>query len=250
MMDKKMRIECERKMFAGLRTLEGQKSSWRDQEWKDNKIKIFNFIKSSENLSGKLVLNVGCGRDILYNYFEKENSVLVECDIIGESLIELKSNGVINLIRCDAHYLPFKTDIFDLVFCIELIHHLHPIEEPLAELIRVLKKNHNFYCVEPNKYAFISLPFAFVSLQLRNRIRYFLYSRIFDTDGPPASYEYPLSAGEIKQAMIKNGIKLPMENYLYKASPDVPKFLFMAWNLIGTLFDKFSFEVMVYGRKE
>ena len=55
MLDRKTRIECERKMFDDHITFDVHEFSWRSREWKAIKIKIFNFIKDKVvwNLIGK-----------------------------------------------------------------------------------------------------------------------------------------------------------------------------------------------------
>lgn len=86
--------------------------------------------------------------------------------------------------------------------------------------------------------------------QLRNKLRYLIYSRIYD-GAEQKSCEYPLSSGEIIRTMIKNGVLSPMNSFLYPTSLDVLKWFFKVRSLIGRIimFQKFSFEVMVYGRR-
>ena len=73
----------------------------------------------------KLVLNIGCGEKKMEN-------------AIGLDIRETKSVDII----ADAHQLPFKDEIFDLVYSSHLIEHFSHLEIAgvVKEWVRVLKK--------------------------------------------------------------------------------------------------------------
>jgi len=90
------------------------------------------------NLPGKLVLDVGCA----YGYLVRRLRELdVKAHGIDISDYAMKKH-VCDIIHGDARYLPFRSNIFDLVLAIELIEHI-PAEfenQLLDELTRVAKK--------------------------------------------------------------------------------------------------------------
>lgn len=77
----------------------------------------------------------------------------VNCDLYiklrGEGVIEPKH--IPNFVLCDGQFLPFKEDVFDVVYCFHVIEH---VENPfllLRELIRVSKDKVLLKC--PHRYS-------------------------------------------------------------------------------------------------
>jgi SAM-dependent methyltransferase len=46
-----------------------------------------------------------------------------------------------NFVRCDAHFLPFKLEVFDAAFMFEVAYYLRSPLDVMLEIARVLKKN-------------------------------------------------------------------------------------------------------------
>jgi ubiquinone/menaquinone biosynthesis C-methylase UbiE len=95
--------------------------------------------------SGKLVLDVGCGKGgfgaIIRTVPEKNlNPSIIGADLELSMLKKAKSfyNEVV---LCSADYLPFKDRVFDAVFSIEVIEHLNEAQghKHVAEIERVSK---------------------------------------------------------------------------------------------------------------
>ena len=103
------------------------------------------------NVKGKRLLNIGAGRDFLLEKFLDEGWDVVEQDIILESLLLLKKRGASFCVCSDARFLPFASNIFDVTTSFEVLHHIWPIEYPIAELLRVTCGNVHFN--EPNYFA-------------------------------------------------------------------------------------------------
>lgn len=75
----------------------------------------------------------------------------------------------INLMNSDAVELPFKSEYFDLIFCLEVLEHIKNPNKALKEIQRVLKTNGIFICSLPVEIGF--------SLLLRTLIGKFLNIR-------------------------------------------------------------------------
>jgi len=84
-------------------------------------------------LSGR-VLDVGCGDAFLREYVVRYTG----CDIAGtpDVFVDLERGG-----------LPFKDKAFDIIVCTDVLEHLEPLAEVLADLLRVAAR-----------YVIISLP--------------------------------------------------------------------------------------------
>jgi len=89
-----------------------------------------------------MILDVGCGVNPKGD---------INCDLgiysISEHGIKRKDGLFIdpkkikNFVRCDAHYLPFSDNSFELVYSSHLIEHLHNPIQFIRECIRVSKNN-------------------------------------------------------------------------------------------------------------
>ena len=78
---------------------------------------------------------------------------MIEQDIILESLELLKKRGAPFCVCCDARDLPFKDNVFDIATSFRVLHHIWPIEKPIAELLRVTSGD--IHINEPNSFALV-----------------------------------------------------------------------------------------------
>jgi len=139
----------------------------------DNYIKnIFNAVlshkKEHKNLEklllryskkNSLVLEAGCGSAIDSSFLATMNRRVVAIDL---SIHALKAARVtanyleanVTFIRADLRYLPFKNEIFDLVFSSAVLHFFKDMIGPLNEQKRILKKGGYLILDVPNKYSF------------------------------------------------------------------------------------------------
>ena len=79
-----------------------------------------------------LTLNLGCG--------ESKK---------GDIRLDIRKTSAVNIIA-DAHHLPFRNEVFDRVFCIEVLEHLNSPLKALNEIRRVLNKNGTIIVTVPN----------------------------------------------------------------------------------------------------
>ena len=105
------------------------------------------------NLSDKLVLDAGCGNGGKTNYFSKFTDKIHGIDLIEENIREAKNKydgeniffEIGNLEK-----LPFKDNIFDLIYSCWTIEHLRNPEKFLNESFRVLKQGGKLILWVPN----------------------------------------------------------------------------------------------------
>ena len=108
------------------------------------------------DVSGKNILDVGCGRGEFSIWLALQGANVSGLDI-GPSLIEAaKAQAQVNGVSCDfragdIRRLPFKDEAFDFVLSIAVLHHLSEpdVITSLKECDRVLKRGGLFLAYEP-----------------------------------------------------------------------------------------------------
>jgi len=110
---------------------------------------------ASKFVSGKKVLEVGCGTGIGLGYLAKKAKKIVGIDISADNLniakAHYKNTRRIELFRLNAHNLSFfKPKSFDVIIAMATVYALN-LEEFLKECQRILKKSGKLIFCLPNK---------------------------------------------------------------------------------------------------
>jgi 2-polyprenyl-3-methyl-5-hydroxy-6-metoxy-1,4-benzoquinol methylase len=90
----------------------------------------------------ELILDAGCGEGFIIQYLKKNNNSLkiVGIDYRVPALVWATSMiSDTSLAAADIHSLPFVSDSFDLVLCLEVLEHLPNPGKALDELCRVAR---------------------------------------------------------------------------------------------------------------
>ena len=130
------------------------------QNAKHRESKCHRFIRSETGFDRKsFVLEIGSGMGWLALWAASfgVNIVALEinlksCMAIKEKLIRAKLwNRNAYIIRADGQNLPFRDEVFDVLFCKAVLHHLPNIGQSIIEIHRVVEKNGLVAAVdEPN----------------------------------------------------------------------------------------------------
>lgn len=100
---------------------------------------------------GDVILDLGCGNGVSTNYIR--GKVVVGVDLSENEMVRAKRRFPDrNYLVADAANLPFKSDIFDVVIAINLLHHIKNSKAVLKEIYRILKKDGRLLTVDPNLY--------------------------------------------------------------------------------------------------
>jgi SAM-dependent methyltransferase len=101
----------------------------------------------------KNILEAGCGTGKWINALDNNNLNVFGLDYSFEMLKVSKTyKSKLNLVNADAVYIPFKDNFFDLIFCVNAIHHFPDKETFIIESKRALTKNGMLaiFGVDPN----------------------------------------------------------------------------------------------------
>lgn len=97
------------------------------------------------------VLDLGCGNGV--STANIKGKMVVGMDLSKNQMIKAKKKFPrTNYVVGDAMKLPFKSNTFDLVVAINLLHHIGNSQKVLREVFRVLKKGGKVLTVDPNLY--------------------------------------------------------------------------------------------------
>jgi len=106
------------------------------------------------------ILELGVGPGIYMEKFIQQSHSVIGVDssiqMLKVTRNKLKERGynIINLVLADAEYLPFRTRVFDIINCIEVLRHLpHPYQtiwKVFREKVRVITKQGSLIITAPN----------------------------------------------------------------------------------------------------
>lgn len=114
--------------------------------------------KILKNLKNSRILEIGSGSGNFSIPLSKQNKVM-GIDISNEMLKVCKKfakqqKAPLNLVRADARYLPFKDNVFDVVFSIGVVEHFSETQQSISEHARVVKPNNLVVVSVPNEASF------------------------------------------------------------------------------------------------
>jgi SAM-dependent methyltransferase/uncharacterized protein YbaR (Trm112 family) len=118
--------------------------------------------RAEGGLRQKLLLNVGCGRDLLLEHMLDRGCRVVEQDIVLDSLLAVKKRGAPFCVCGDLAELPIADNVVDVLTSFGVLHHVWPIRRPLAHVLRVLAPGGGAHFAEPNAFALATVVKSFL----------------------------------------------------------------------------------------
>jgi SAM-dependent methyltransferase/uncharacterized protein YbaR (Trm112 family) len=217
---------------------------------------IFEIIQKWEpDLAGKRVLHTGSGYDNdIGGRFKDAGANLINSDIIIQPLQGIHEQFGHEGICSDLRNMPFKDNVFDMVVCIEVIHHCHPLVPTLEEIRRILKPGGAVIVVEntlshPGTWPGRLLPRTLIR-KIRRRLR-----KSFGREErylKVSPYELVVPPREVRSVMQKAGYKDLASEVSQYAIPVFPSRVVNGWERWGRRFPKifrpFAFELTYLGR--
>jgi len=103
------------------------------------------------------ILDIGCGTAYFTFLLSKLNKQVIGIDLsksmikIGKrSLTYERTESKIELVLADGEHLPFKNNTFDIVFCLDFLHHVSNVSPVIREMARVAILDGKIVAIEPN----------------------------------------------------------------------------------------------------
>jgi len=90
------------------------------------------------DLTGKTVIDIGCGPGNIFATVGGEPEYLIGVDVAKTSLTFAEKSGYIGVLA-DAHHLPFKSGVADIVTLNAALHHCENMDSVLKEAARLVK---------------------------------------------------------------------------------------------------------------
>lgn len=115
---------------------------------------IKQFFNNEKRITNN-ILDVGCGTFFYHTLFDAKVDIIAGIDV-SFSLLQAGSHNIIDRINrtllCngDVSHLPFAKNSFDIVFSMDVLHHVEYPHKVLYEIQRILKPNGVYLCIEPN----------------------------------------------------------------------------------------------------
>jgi ubiquinone/menaquinone biosynthesis C-methylase UbiE len=110
-----------------------------------------------------VVLDVGCGTGLLFRHVAPKTEIVVGVDISHNLLVQAKSraeqHGEVHIVQADADHLPFRPEVFSLVFAFTVLQNMPKPAETLQEIKRASKTD-AFIVVTGLKKVFSLVSFA------------------------------------------------------------------------------------------
>ncbi len=88
----------------------------------------------------ELILDIGTGTGRFAQYFNDAGFTVIGVDVSLQMMLQAREKGVRDLVRADAHYLPFRDRSFDGSIMIHLLHLVRDWVQVIHEVGRVTRK--------------------------------------------------------------------------------------------------------------
>lgn len=123
---------------------------------------LFFALNIAELIDNKKILDLGCADGPFLPTLNRNGSIIIGLDFLldwllkAKDLKDSKENSLerVILVNAESHYLPFKNNSIDLIFCLETLEHIPNSISLINEIYRVLKEGGELIYSVPNEIGF------------------------------------------------------------------------------------------------
>jgi len=220
----------------------------------------WSYVRGVEgDLTGRKVLNLGSGGDVdIIQRMERDGAMVVSSDIVPGALKHLRrSHGGASFqgVCADLARLPFRDGAFDHVLCVEVIHHVQPIDRGTTEVARVTRVGGRAYLVEVNDKHLFTIPGRvlpkFIKRMVRGLIGLLFKTKARYLEGSP--YEKITSISEFATSLERSGLRQVTVDAVVHPPGVFPERVMNAWQRLAKrmpwFFNPIGFEYVLFGTK-
>jgi malonyl-CoA O-methyltransferase len=111
-----------------------------DEQYAQEQVAKYRAVQNVLNCLGGVVLDVGCGSGLFFSFVADSVQLVVGVDISRNLLRKAKVSALsfcnVHVVQADADYLPFKEDVFDVVFSFTMLQNMPVPKRTLCEFKR------------------------------------------------------------------------------------------------------------------
>jgi SAM-dependent methyltransferase len=121
--------------------------------WRAGQTRRLQMVKQWADLSGRRVLDVGCGVGMYTHAFLRETPHVFGVEIEGERAREANQRAA-GVVQSPGERLPFASGTFDLLFSHEVLEHVDDDRACAKEMVRVTRPGGRVVVFAPNRLYF------------------------------------------------------------------------------------------------
>jgi len=189
-----------------IASVDWDKFDWENTEESRGKLRMRKVLEHIP--SNGLHLDVGTGRgDGTYLVSQKKKTVGIDFGLKSLKIAAKKNH---NLIQADACNLPFKSDIFESVTCLDVLEHIPGAEKAIGEIYRVLKPDGCLILQTPSvEITYIKRIGIILDLPFRMIKR--ILGRYHEDRRYPQPYDKEIPIKKIRDILLSSGFTIKKE---------------------------------------
>ncbi len=181
-----------------------------ENQWRESKTEFWTYVQDAIGAGPlRTVIYIGCGIDTRFLRLQELGYTVVAFDLTFHLLDTLRNeHGSRHNVAGAVQSLPFKRESFDVLCCIDLIHHeFRDIPRILDSFKSILKTGGLLFLEDINAWGLYQFPKSiFLPKRLHGALRSF-YHRLKRSSHRPADYEFPTSVWRTRKILAELGFE-------------------------------------------
>lgn len=203
-------------------------------QWAFSKQEFWSVVNSCIPQTPVRMLNIGCGVDDGFSFFEQRGHEFVNFDLVVAVLEHLQRRHQAQFcVAGDFRRMPFRPGQFDVVILTDLLHHDETyIVELLRSALNLLKPGGKIFIEDVNAWGMFQIPKTLLIPRVFYRRLRSLYHALFRPHHAPADYEFPTSMKAVKAILRGLGYER-IRAYPHDAYPNISPAFYKIYRFLG-----------------